>query len=584
MAKVIQRVFELKDRFTPQMQKIKQSQWQYQRDVRKLKRVGTSAFRGLAKGVMAFGAAAAGAGVGVAAIAKQTANAGDEVDKISQRLSMGRKEYQEWKHVIDQTGVSLSTFERAAKNNRNAMIQASNGTAAAQEAYAKLGMELKNTDESLRNQQDVFEETIYKLSQYEDSTERAKIAQRLLGDNASKEFAPLLNSGAESIEALREEAHELGMVMSDSAIDMSIKFNDQLDRLKKVGTGAFRQLGVVALPYFTNGLEWAMKAVPQIRDFAVGMFNRINEILEENRQRIDNIKSVFYDVRDSVVDTFGSSGSGGGALNWFTNTALPMTVAGILSVLDTASKMYFFIRDNWSRISPLVYGIVGALSAYYLMTKAVTMAKFAMTAAQVGLNAAMMMSPVGWLALGIGALIVAGVALVKNWDDVKLAGKSLWNAIVGFAEAGVNGFLGAVDALLGGVLKGINGTIKQLNKIPGVDISTVDSGVGRVDFGAAKANTAGKEFSWKNNKRESASPEMDFGDQLAKYEKEQEINFNQDKTATENLAKELKDNTETMKSTRGGGNNFEINVYGTDLTAEEIADKLVPRIERKLFA
>lgn len=93
------------------------------------------------------------------------------------------------------------------------------------------------------------------------------------------------------------------------------------------------------------------------------------------------------------------------------------------------------ISENWSVIEPIVWGIAAALIAYNavsLITSAVnagvalsagvkaaaemmsTGATFAATAAQHGLNAALLASPVTWIVLGVLALVVALVA-VCNW-------------------------------------------------------------------------------------------------------------------------------------------------------------------------
>ena len=43
----------------------------------------------------------------------------------------------------------------------------------------------------------------------------------------------------------------------------------------------------------------------------------------------------------------------------------------------------------------------------------------ALTAAQWALNAAFVATPIGWVVLGLAAIVAAGVALYKNWDTVK---------------------------------------------------------------------------------------------------------------------------------------------------------------------
>lgn len=45
------------------------------------------------------------------------------------------------------------------------------------------------------------------------------------------------------------------------------------------------------------------------------------------------------------------------------------------------------------------------------------------------MNLAFVSTPIGWIVLGITALIAAGVLLYKNWDKVKAAAGSLWESI-----------------------------------------------------------------------------------------------------------------------------------------------------------
>lgn len=92
--------------------------------------------------------------------------------------------------------------------------------------------------------------------------------------------------------------------------------------------------------------------------------------------------------------------------------------------------------------------------------------------AQTALNAAFVASPIGWVVLGIGALIAIGVALWKNWDTVKAKALELWEGIKtafepvqgffsGIWEGVKGGFKGFVNFIIGG----INGLIRGINKI-----------------------------------------------------------------------------------------------------------------------
>lgn len=112
-----------------------------------------------------------------------------------------------------------------------------------------------------------------------------------------------------------------------------------------------------------------------------------------------------------------------GAIN-----GLAMLASVATGVLDLLINGASFVVDNWSWISPLVYGLVAAFIAYNavaLITNGInaamalaegvkaaalmmsTGATFAQTAAQYGLNAALAACPITWIVVAVIALVAA---------------------------------------------------------------------------------------------------------------------------------------------------------------------------------
>lgn len=132
------------------------------------------------------------------------------------------------------------------------------------------------------------------------------------------------------------------------------------------------------------------------------------------------------------------------------------TLANILlNVFDLAVSIGTFIGDNWSIIAPIVYGIVAALTAYIAISaivaaingvmaiaegvkaaaqKMATSTTFAETAAQRGLNAALMACPLTWIIMLILALIVVIFAVCNA--IAKMTG--ITNSGFGVITGGVN--------------------------------------------------------------------------------------------------------------------------------------------------
>lgn len=85
--------------------------------------------------------------------------------------------------------------------------------------------------------------------------------------------------------------------------------------------------------------------------------------------------------------------------------AVAILANAILSIFDLVSAVGGFVSDNWSVISPIIYGIAAALAVYYGWQILSNAATTAMSAAQSILNAIMSANPIMLIVLAIIALI-----------------------------------------------------------------------------------------------------------------------------------------------------------------------------------
>lgn len=218
----------------------------------------SSAMGGVLKtglGIAATGAVAVGTfAKSIVDGAKETAAMGDNVDKMSQKIGISAQAFQEWDYVFGQNGANIAILETGMKTLASTVADAGNGSTSAQEKLSALGL----TYEDLGNltQEDIFATVIERLQEMPEGADRTSAAADLLGKSAM-ELGPLLNQTAEDTQALKDQAHELGAVMSDDAVKQSAAFTDSMDNLSKAADGAKNQLAANFLPGLTdvtNGL------------------------------------------------------------------------------------------------------------------------------------------------------------------------------------------------------------------------------------------------------------------------------------------------------------------------------------------
>ena len=223
-------------------------------------------FSAVGSAVTAVGGAAKAAGQEIYNLATDCASAGDKIDKQSQALGLSREAYQEWDYILSQNGASIDSMGTALKTLNTVVDDAANGSSSATEKFERLGISVD--DLKGKSREEIFEMTIAGLQGVEDASEKAAIANDLLGKQ-SVNMAALLNGSAEGVEKLKENAHTMGIVLNDEAVDASVAFTDSMDNLTR-SFGAFKnKVGAEFLPGITgitDGLTMLMSG-----DFEGGM-------------------------------------------------------------------------------------------------------------------------------------------------------------------------------------------------------------------------------------------------------------------------------------------------------------------------
>lgn len=258
-----------------------------------------------------FGAGlAAGAGIAVAGMTKlasSSAEAMDEIDKGSQKMGISAKAYQEWNHVMELSGMEISTMKTGMRTLQQAMSGVNEEGEDTTAEFEALGISVRDADGNMRSTEDVMNETIAALASMEDGAERTALATKLFG-RAGTEMAPLLNAGTDSIEAMKQEAHDLGLVFSDDTVKAGAKLNDTMTNVKKSFEALKVNLGNALMPVVQQFAEALLKFMPKIQQ----LFDRLAPVLTRLFDKlmpiflelVDKILPVLFDILDMLMPIF----------------------------------------------------------------------------------------------------------------------------------------------------------------------------------------------------------------------------------------------------------------------------------------
>lgn len=216
-------------------------------------KTGLSGIGGVAKaglGVAAAGfaavtTAAVGTANAISSSIKATADYGDTVDKMSQKMGVSAEAYQEWDFVMQHCGTSMETMKTSMKTLATAAESGS-------EAFTQLGLSQEQI--AGMSQEELFNATITSLQSVEDETTRTYLAGQLLGRGAT-ELGALLNTSAEETQAMRDQVHDLGGVMSNESVKAAAMFKDSLQNLQTSMAGVKNGLAADLLPAVSETMD-----------------------------------------------------------------------------------------------------------------------------------------------------------------------------------------------------------------------------------------------------------------------------------------------------------------------------------------
>jgi len=307
----------------------------------------------------AVGAALVAMGKKFADLAKQTAEYGDNVDKMSQKLGMSAEAYQKWDFVLQQNGASIESLKAPMKT---LATQAQNNS----KAFEKLG--ISQDDLSKLSQEELFEKTIGQLQKMEAGTERTALASELFG-KASTDLQPLLNQTAEETENLKKQAEEYGLVLSDEAVKNSAEFNDSLNLMNKTMEGLKNRIVsefFPALTQITDGLANVFKGdMGGIEQVKKGINEFISKMKEMSPQVIEIGKSILTGLVQIISENIGSFGEVGvqlvSALATALVQALPTLVTAADSLLSITVDLIPQLLDSILAVLPVLLEKLGTI-------------------------------------------------------------------------------------------------------------------------------------------------------------------------------------------------------------------------------
>lgn len=331
----------------------------FQVDEASLKK-GEAALEKIGKAFLWLSAGAGAATTALGLMVKGLADQASAASDTAQALGIGTAALQELGYAAQLSGSSAEELEGALGFLARNASAAAEGSAEAAQGFAKLGVSVRDARGNVKPADALLVEVSERFRKMPDSMAKTSLAMDLFG-KSGKSFIPFLNQGSAGIEALRQEARDLGIVLDDETVKAGEALGDTFDRVGKVLTAV---RAVIAGPLLVP--------VRQLIEDLIGWWKVNREILSQRWNAfLELMAPLAQGVAGAILtaaDAFGKLLTDGKALGetiyWLRFAFGALATAGVLAATSTIASAVVFAASWLLAAAPfLLLGLVIAAVA-----------------------------------------------------------------------------------------------------------------------------------------------------------------------------------------------------------------------------
>lgn len=199
----------------------------------------------------------------------------DQMGDIAAKYGTTSEAISEIGYIATQTGSDVNTLT-------NAMSMLYMRAKQDGEAFQSLGVSVKDSNGQFKSMDELFWETVYAMNNLESDGEKSAYMLDLFGRSAAN-IGEILRKDTAEIDAMRNEAHDLGIVVSQETADFAGAWQDRMDRIKLQGQSALASL-VAGAPdaeeklskFFDAVLDMLENITPTFVNFSIRLLLQVS--------------------------------------------------------------------------------------------------------------------------------------------------------------------------------------------------------------------------------------------------------------------------------------------------------------------
>ena len=290
----------------------------------------------LSVGVVKASLAISAASGAVALVARSSFEFADAIGKVSTRTGIATDTVQAFQIAAVESGSSVEIANKSLEKFTRSVGDAQRGLKTQADIFKDLGVSITDANGATKSMDVLLREVSDGMAGLQSQSEKATVAANLFG-RAGIQIVDILDNGGASFDAFIDKAKAYGLILSESGIRQSEKFNDTLAFINRQFKTATAAISIAFLPILQD-LATAFKELTKetvsanddgVMKFGETIRDKILAIFDAFLRSIANILDTLHEFRISLagveanlINTAAKAENAGNALAFMAHAAL----------------------------------------------------------------------------------------------------------------------------------------------------------------------------------------------------------------------------------------------------------------------
>ena len=316
------------------------------------------------------------AGGALITLGNSLAQRGTEIEDLARRAGVATDALQELAFAGNRRGVTMDALVDGLKELQlRADEFILTGEGSAKEAFERLGLSADDLARGLEQPDALFEDIIGRLGQL-DRAAQIRIADEIFGGAGGEQFVQLIDMGVEGIRELRQEARDIGAIITPEQLAIMREYRNAVQGLTDRYSGLQNMLAEKLLPVLTPLVDqisaWIDAHRPQVveaMEKAVSGLADVIPVVVDGFDRFLGIASGIAQGAGKIADQMGGLENIAAGVAAVMSIKLVAALGQLSAVLLTTPAGWFVlaavglgmlakqIYDNWGNLGEWLEGL-----------------------------------------------------------------------------------------------------------------------------------------------------------------------------------------------------------------------------------